>query len=118
MKKLLLLTPVLALTGCTVLNSPQGKVLSVTTRGLYVTVASTDATTGTPSVKVGLGSQTVTIVPTGTNGAISIPNVTVNSSITQNVNPFNTSGSEVFATGNYFVAQTNSASLTKPVVPQ
>ena len=105
-------------TGCTIMNTPQGKVLSTTTRGLYIDVATTSSSTGTPDIKFGLGSQTVMIVPTSTNGAIAIPNVTDSSTIDQTVNPFSTSGNETFAAGNYQVNQTNGASATQPITPK
>jgi hypothetical protein len=109
-------------TGCTILDTQEGKVLSVTTRGLYVSVAATSNTTGTPEIKMGLGSQTMMLVPTGTtNGAITIPNVADSSTINQAINPFSTSGSETFAAGNYQVNQTNATSATsatQPIIPK
>lgn len=101
--------------GCTI-DKPAGKVLSVTTRGLYISVSATDSQTGTPSVKLGLGSQTVMIVPTSTNGSISTASVADSSTVDQSVNPFSTSGTESFAAGDYQVDQTNKASSTQPIL--
>lgn len=119
MKKTLALLTIVGITalitGCT-LDKPQGKILSVTTRGLYVTVAATDSTTGTPKVALGLGSQTVTIIPTGTNTVYAAP-VADTSSINQTVNPFSTSGDESLAAGNYAASVTNSVNQA-PAVPK
>ncbi len=105
----------LLLTGCT-LDHPSGKILSVTSRGLYLTVAATDSTTGTPKITFGLGSQTVTMLPTDTN-KVYAADFSDSSIIAQTVNPFSTSGSEVLASGDYQVNQgTNSAS--QPIVPK
>jgi hypothetical protein len=117
MKKLTILIGLLACSGC-VLNQPQGKILSVTSRGLYITVAATDSSTGTPKVELGLGSQTVTIIPTSTNGQTYAANFADVSQINQTINPFNTSGSESLSSGVYMTSQTNAASLTQPVVPK
>jgi hypothetical protein len=102
---------------CTV-DKPQGKILSVTSRGLYITVAATDSTTGTPKVTLGLGSQTVTLIPTSTNGPTYSAAFADSSFINQTVNPFSTSGSETLASGVYQVNQTNNSTATQPVVPK
>ena len=112
---ILALSAVVALTGCT-LDKPKGKILSVTTRGLYCTVAATDSTTGTPKVTLGLGSQTVTIIPTDTNTVYAAP-VADTSSIHQTVNPFSTSGDESLAAGGYAAGVTNSIHQA-PAVPK
>ena len=117
MKKLLILAATLGLTGC-VLNQPQGKILSVTSRGLYITVAATDSSTGTPKIELGLGSQTVTIIPTMTNGTVNAANFADVSQVDQTINPFNTSGSESLSAGAYMTGQTNASSITQPVVPK
>ena len=117
--KLAVIVPMCALflTGCT-LDIPQGKALSVTTRGLYIALSATDSQTGTPSVKLGLGSQTVMILPTSTNGPLTVADVSDSSTIDQAINPFSTSGTETFAAGKYQVNQTNGASATQPIVPK
>jgi hypothetical protein len=105
------------ITGCTI-DKPQGKILSVTSRGLYITVAATDSTTGTPKVTLGLGSQTVTLIPTSTNGPTYSAAFADSSFINQTVNPFSTSGSETLASGVYQVNQTNNSTATQPIVPK
>ena len=113
---LFLAAGLLCFAGCT-LDHPQGKILSVTTRGLYVSVSSTDSTTGTPQVKLGLGSQTVVISPADTNKLFAAD--FANSAILdQTVNPFSTSGSESIASGQYQINQTNATSATQPIVPK
>jgi hypothetical protein len=102
---------------CTV-DKPQGKILSVTSRGFYLTVAATDSTTGTPKVTLGLGSQTVTLIPTSTNGPTWTAPFADSSVLDQTINPFSTSGSELLAAGTYQVQQTNTASSAQPVVPK
>ena len=108
---LVLLLPALLLAGCT-LDHPQGKILSVTTRGLYIAVSSTDSQTGTPAVKLGLGSQTVTIIPTDTNKVYAAAFANT-SSANQTVNPFVTSGNEQLAAGVYST-QIGTNNFTKP----
>jgi hypothetical protein len=103
------------LAGCT-LDVPQGKQLSVTTRGLYITVAATDSTTGTPKVTFGLGSQTVVINPTDTNLVYAAP-IADSSTINQTVNPFSTAGTESLAAGSYRSTQGTNV-LNEPATPR
>lgn len=56
------------LAGCeTVINTPQGKVISVTERGLGFHVKMNSETTGTPDVTFGFWSSAVVLLPTSTN---------------------------------------------------
>jgi hypothetical protein len=56
------------ITGCTsILNTPQGKILSVTERGIGFKVETASQTTGTPNVEFGFFSSTVVVIPTASN---------------------------------------------------
>ncbi len=106
--------------GCTsVINTPQGKIVSVTERGLGFEVSQSPSTQ-TPEVKFGFFSSAVVIMPTATNGPISSPNFA-------NTFDFAQSGAlqlgigEHIASGSYQTLQpgvTNSAITTQPVVPK
>ncbi|HEY1788579.1 MAG TPA: hypothetical protein VGJ73_10510 [Verrucomicrobiae bacterium] len=106
--------------GCTaVLNSPQGKILSVTERGIGFEVAQSTQNE-TPEVKFGFFSSAVVILPTSTNAPTYSPNFA-------NTFDFAQSGAlqmgigENIASGNYQTLQpgaTNSATTTQPVTPK
>ena len=108
------------LTACeSTLNTPQGKILSVTERGIGFTVSQSPSTQS-PQVKFGFFSSAVVILPTQTNGTVSSPNFA-------NTFDFNQSGAlnlgiaENIASGNYQTlqpGQTNSALATQPIQPK
>lgn len=122
MKKLIqsvLLTAVVAVaallpTGCTI-DKPQGKILSVTERGIGFKV-SQRPDTQTPEVQFGFFSSAIVMLPTQTNGTVGSPNFA-------NTFDFNQSGAlqlgigENIAAGNYQTyspGATNSAVTTQP----
>lgn len=110
----------LALAGCSsVINTPQGKILSVTERGIGFEV-SQSTQTQTPEVKFGFFSSAVVILPTQTNGPVESPNFA-------NTFDFSQQGAlslgigENIASGNYQTltpGATNSAPATQPIVPK
>lgn len=56
------------LTGCsTVINDPEGKVISVSERGIGFHIKANSETTGTPDVTFGFWSSAVVFLPTSTN---------------------------------------------------
>ena len=124
MKKLLtsilticILTAAVLLTGCTsIINTPQGKIVSVTTRTIGLRVVATTTTTATPEVDFGYAATTVVLAPTSTNGVIYSPNF---------ANTFDFSKSatlalgldETFSSGSdqtYTAGQTNSVITISP----
>jgi hypothetical protein len=108
--------------GCTsVINTPQGKIVSVTERGVGFVVGES-TTTQTPEVKFGFFSSAVVIEPTSTetNGVINSPNFA-------NTFDFDQTGAlqlgigENISSGNYQTSkpgQTNSAIATQPILPK
>jgi hypothetical protein len=112
---------VLLVAGCnSIINNPQGKILSVTERGIGFKVTSNSASTGTPEVVFGFFSSAVVLVPTSTNTPVNSPNFA-------NTFDFAQSGAlqlgigENIASGNYETLQpgtTNSATSTQPIVPK
>ena len=103
---LCLLLPALVLTGCTsMVNTPQGKILSVTSRGFGIRITATGSTTDTPEIDCGMFAQTVTLIPTATNGPVSSPNFANSASVDNTVNPFSITGDENTASGNYQTAK-------------
>ena len=115
-----LLLPALLLTGCTsMVNCPQGKILSVTERGLGFVVAQSPANQ-TPEVKFGFFSSTVVMIPTSTNGPTMSPNFANTFNFGQQ-GAFNLGIDESIASGNYQTLSpnhTNSAVTTQPVEPK
>ena len=116
----LLTLGLLALPACTsIINTPQGKILSVTERGIGFTV-SQSPTTQSPEVKFGFFSSAVVILPTQTNGTVGSPNFANTFDFAQS-GPLQLGISENIASGNYQTlqpGQTNSALATQPVVPK
>ena len=108
-------------TGCTsIVNDPQGKVVSVTTRVFGVDISMTDTTTQTPSVKIGFVSQNVTLEPTSTNGPIYSPNF-ANTFGDTSTSLLDWGIDESLASGNYETLSpggTNSAATSLPVTPK
>ena len=118
---LLLTTAVIALfAGCTsVINNPQGKIVSITERGIGFTVAQSPSTQS-PEVKFGFFSSAIVFLPTSTNSPTFSPNFA-------NTFDFSQTGAlqlgigENIASGNYQTlspGSTNSALVTQPVVPK
>lgn len=111
----------LGLTGCTsMVNTPQGKILSVTERGLGFHVKTTSTTTQTPDVVFGFWSSAIVIIPTATNAAVNSPNFAntfdfAQSGILQNGIAENISSGN---TATYNPNATNSAPATAPVIPK
>lgn len=107
-------------TGCsTVINTPQGKILSVTERGLGFEMAQSPQTQS-PEVKFGFFSSAVVIIPTATNAPVNSPNFANNFSFDQ-TGALQLGIGENIAAGNYQTSQpgpTNSAVTTQPVVPK
>lgn len=108
--------------GCTsIVNTPQGKILSVTERGLGFHVKTTSTTTDTPDVVFGFWSSAVVIVPTSqTNGIVQSPNFANTFDFAQS-GVLNNGISENIAAGNYQTltpGQTNSATTTQPITPK
>ena len=111
----------MAITGCTsVINDPQGKIVSITERGLGFQVDATSSTTQTPKVTFGFFSSAVVMEPTSTNGPLSAPNFA-------NQFSFDQSGAlqlgigENLSSGNaqtLAAGSTNSAPTTQPIVPK
>ena len=107
-------------TGCTsIINDPNGKIVSITERGVGFVVAESP-TTQTPAVKFGFFSSAVVLLPTSTNAPINSPNFA-------NTFDFAQSGAmslgigEDIASGNYQTSkagQTNSAPTTQPITPK
>ncbi|MGO8766883.1 MAG: hypothetical protein ACLQSR_17330 [Limisphaerales bacterium] len=107
--------------GCaTTINTPQGKIVSITERGIGLEVTATDETTQSPKVKFGFFSSAVVIEPNSTNAPTYSPNFA-------NTFDFNQAGAlslgvgENIASGNYQTMQpgaTNSALVTQPVIPK
>jgi hypothetical protein len=117
----LLICGVLAVAGCTsIINNPEGKIVSITERGIGFKVTATSTTTQTPEVVFGFFSSAVVFIPTETNGPVSSPNFA-------NTFDFAQSGAlslgigENIASGNYQTSQpggTNSAVSTQPITPK
>jgi len=119
---LFLLLPVLLVTGCsTVLNTPNGKILSVTERGVgFHIVTSSAAANGTPNVDFGFWSSAVVIIPTSTNTVVSAPNFANKFDFAQS-GPLSLGIGEDIASGNYQTLKagaTNSAVVIQPVTPK
>lgn len=118
---LLLLILMLALAGCTsIVNVPQGKVVSVTTRVIGLSVTTTTPTANTPEVKFGFASSAIVLIPTSTNGPVQSPNFANTFDFAQ-TGALQLGIGESIASGNYATfatGNTNSAPTTKPVVPK
>jgi uncharacterized protein YceK len=118
---LLLLPAILLLSGCTsIVNNPQGKTVSITTRVLGVDISATDTTSGTPHVYLGFVSQNITLEPTSTNGPIYSPNF-ANTFGDTSTSLLDWGINESLASGNYETLAsggTNSAATTIPVLPK
>jgi hypothetical protein len=107
--------------GCTsIINTPTGKILSVTERGIGFKVTAQSTATQTPEVVFGFFSSAVVLLPTSTNAPTYSPNFA-------NTFDFAQSGAlslgigENIASGNYQTltpGATNSALATQPVVPK
>ena len=110
----------LALVGCTsIINTPQGKILSVTERGIGLEIAQSTQNQ-TPEIKFGFFSSAVVILPTSTNGPTQSPNFANNFGFDQ-TGALQLGINESIASGNYQTSQpgpTNSAITTQPVVPK
>lgn len=116
---LILLLPLLCLTGCTsVMNTPGGKIASITERGIGFHVKTTSTTTETPDVVFGFWSSALVFIPTSTNSPTFSPNFA-------NTFDFGQSGvlsqsiSENIASGSYQTlapGQTNAVVTTQPIV--
>ena len=117
---LVLLVAALAVTGCTsVMNTPGGKIVSITERGLGLKLSQNSATQ-TPEGWLGFFSSTIMFVPTTTNGTVGAPNF-ANTFDASNSGMFDTAIGENLASGNYSTfepGQTNSAPATVPIVPK
>jgi len=124
MKKILVGTGtaalLLALTGCvSLVNTPQGKIMSVTERGVGMVIAQSPANQ-TPEVKFGFFSSTVVLVPTSTNGPTQAPNYANTFGFAQ-TGALQLGIDEQIASGNEQTSQpggTNSANVITPVVPK
>ena len=111
----------LLVAGCsTTLNTPQGKILSITERGIGLEVTATDETTQSPRVRFGFFSSAIVIEPTSTNAPTYSPNFA-------NTFDFNQAGAlslgigENIASGDDQTLQaggTNSAPVTQPILPK
>lgn len=104
-----------------ILNKPEGKILSVTERGFGLWVGQSQSTQ-TPEVKLGFFSSAVVIVPTGrdTNGVVQSPNF-ANTFDVGNHGALNLDIKENIASGNYqtlAAGLTNSAVTTQPITPK
>ena len=107
--------------GCsTTLNTPQGKIVSITERGIGFEVTATDEATESPKVKFGFFSSAIVIEPTSTNGPTYSPNFA-------NTFDFSQAGAlslgigEDVASGNDQTLEpgaTNSVAVTQPIVPK
>jgi len=110
-----------ALAGCTsMVNTPQGKILSVTERGLGFHVKTTGTTTETPDVVFGFWSSAVVVIPTSTNTPTLAPNFANTFDFGQN-GALSQSISENIASGSYQTltpGQTNAVVATQPIVPK
>jgi hypothetical protein len=105
--------------GCTsIVNTPSGKILSVTERGIGFKVTAQSTASQTPEVVFGFFSSAVVVLPTSTNTPTYSPNFA-------NTFDFAQSGAlslgigENIASGNYQTRApgvTNSAVATQPVV--
>lgn len=110
-----------ALSACSsVINTPQGKIVSVTERGVGFVVGES-TTTQTPEVKFGFFSSAVVIEPTSTqtNGVINTPNFANNFSFDQ-TGALQLGIGENIASGNDQALQlgTNSTPIIQPIVPK
>lgn len=106
-------------TGCTsILNAPEGKILSVTERGIGFEVSQSPQTE-TPEVKFGFFSSAVVLVPTQTNGPVFSPNFANNFTFDQS-GALQLGIGESIAAGNYQTGTglTNSAPTSQPIVPK
>ncbi len=107
--------------GCsTTLNTPQGKIVSITERGVGLEVTATDETTQSPKVKFGFFSSAIVIEPTSTNTPTYSPNFANTFSFDQ-AGALQLGIGENIASGNYQTLQpgaTNSVVVTQPVVPK
>jgi len=116
-----LATIAMVATACTsTINTPQGKILSVTERGIGFKVTAQSTTTQTPEVVFGFFSSAVVLIPTETNGPVSSPNFANTFGFAQ-AGALNLGINENIAAGNYQTldaGQTNSATTTQPVVPK
>jgi hypothetical protein len=107
-------------TGCVhILNQPQGKILSVTERGIGLAV-DYQPQSASPEVKFGFFSSAVVILPTTTNGTVASPNFANTFGFGQS-GALNLNIDENIASGAYETLaanSTNSAPTTQPVVPK
>lgn len=117
----LALLSTVALSACTsTINTPQGKILSVTERGIGFKVTAQSTTTQTPEVVFGFFSSAVVLIPTETNGPVNSPNFANNFGFDQ-TGALQLGIDESIASGNYQTLKpggTNSAATTQPVVPK
>jgi hypothetical protein len=107
--------------GCTsVINDPQGKIISITERGIGFKVAATSATTQTPEVWFGFFSSQITFEPTSTNAPIYAPNFANTFDFAQS-SALDLGIGETLASGSYETLQpgeTNSSLVAEPVAPK
>jgi hypothetical protein len=117
--KLILALVAVCATGCVhIANVPQGKIVSVTERGIGF-VVSQSVTTQTPEVKFGFFSSAIVILPTSTNVPTYAPNFANKFDFAQ-TSALNIGIGETIASGNYQTFQpgaTNSAPTAQPIVP-
>lgn len=112
---LILLSPILLLTGCiTALQSD--KIVSIKQRVFGVVVETANSANGTPSVKLGFSSTVWQMIPTSTNGPVYAPKYMDVFDLKQGINPFATGIKEDTGTGDVLVGSgTNDSS--KAIIP-
>jgi hypothetical protein len=122
MKKQLTMVPlvaaILATTGCqTALKSD--KIVSVKTR-VFGVVVGTDPVNQTPTVKLGLVTTVIQMIPTSTNGTVNAPRFFDTFQIDSTSNPFRTGISENTGAGDVQVTTNaqGSAIIPKAQIPQ
>ena len=102
------------------INTPQGKILSVTERGLGFHIVTSSASSTTPNVDFGFWSSAVVIIPTSTNTSVNAPNFANKFDFAQS-GPLQLGIGEDIASGNYQALKagaTNSAVVIQPVTPK
>jgi hypothetical protein len=109
-------------TGCAGSATVPGRLVSVTSAGFGVDVASTSTDTGTPHVRLGFFRNTVIVEPVSTN-ALNAPNFANTFALDQNAKALSFGVNETLASGAYQTAQAGQTNLapivtSQPILPK
>lgn len=108
------LITLLAFAGCGV-PGKHGQIMTVSTWIVGAKVSSVNSTTGTPEVWMGVGRQTVTYMPTSTNGPIYAPRYAASYHSTQTAwNPLSADAVENVMAGDVMIGTNSESSAILP----